>query len=571
MHLILGIIGENAEPLSRNARRVFGAEGGSIGRGRDCNWQLPDPTNTLSARHALITFDGKDFTITDTSTNGVYLNIVDAPLGRGNTAPLADGDTLYLANFIISVVIANDPLDEGQRPGLMGSKPVHAAAPPVLPPPLIAQECLDAPTASGSLGTEPKVLPDALLIVGERKPQAGVPPQVRDPRRPVRGGPAGKDAGALEPNLLSGCPSQRWSVPGTEVPFSRASLGKTETTRLPPAEPALVEQSRLSPSAFQDDSGGPLSGHPAPIIPEDLDLNDLWPNEPSRGGPPLPPLHANPMRDAPNTSFQVAREPLSPAGANDPGASLGPSTSAARLGEYELDQLAVLSERAPKRAVGAPDAGKEVPIPAPRSQATSRSAPDEFEVLWKTLGLNSSLVPPAQRRELLAELARALTEAVNGVQSRLAAWAAVRNEFHIEPRRMGSAASSHLFSFTDSGWGSLGEALAKQYGAPPLSRSVRKGFHHIKAHEVAALAAMRAAISNVLTHMSPQRIESDATNSGLFGVRLSKSKLWDRFIELHAAMVNDIDRTTRTYIAEEFTRSYELQLSARGEDEGQTT
>lgn len=569
MHLILGIIGENAEPLSRNARRVFGAEGGSIGRGRDCNWQLPDPTNTLSARHALITFDGKDFTITDTSTNGVYLNIVDAPLGRGNTAPLADGDTLYLANFIISVVIANDPLDEGQRPGLKGSRPVHAAAPPMLPPPLIAQECLDAPTASGSFGTEPKVRPDALLIVGERKPQAVVPPQFRDPRHAVRDGPAGKDAGALEPNLLAGCPSQRWSLPGTEVPFSRASLGKTETTGLPPAEPAVVEQSRLASPACQDDSGGPLSGHPAPIIPEHLDLSDLWPKEPSRGGPPVPPLRANPMRDAPNTAFQVAREPLSPAGANDPGASLGPGTSAA-LGEHDFDQLAVLSERAPKRPVGAPDAGKEVPIAAPRSQATSRSAPDELEVLWKAIGLNSSLVPPAQRRELLAELARALTEAVNGVHSRLAAWAAVRNEFHIEPTRM-SAASSHLFSFTDSGCGSLGEALAKQHGAPPLSRSVRDGFHHIKAHEVAALAAMRAAISNVLTHMSPQRIESDGTNSGLFGVRLSKSKLWDRFIELHAAMVNDIDRTTRIYIAEEFTRSYELQLSARGEDEGQTT
>lgn len=570
MHLILGVIGEYAETLGRNARRVFGGEGGSIGRGRDCNWHLPDPTNTLSARHALITFDGKDFAITDTSTNGVYLNLVDAPLGRGNTAPLADGDTLYLANFIISVAVEINPVDEGQRLGLTGSKPVLAALTAGLPSLPITQECLNVPTASESFGTEPKHLSHALLIAGERQPPPVVPPQAGDPLCSLRDRSAGKDPGALEPNLLAKCPSQRRSAPGTDVPFSRASQGKAETISLSPTEPPVVERPSPASSAFEDDSSGSLNGHAAPIIPEDLDLSDLWPKESSRGGPPVPPLRANSMRQASHTAFQVAPEPLSPAGANDPGASLGPVTPAARLGECELDRSVALSKPAPKRPIGALDAGKEAPVAAPRSQATSRSVPDELEVFWKTLGLDASLVPLAQRRQLLAELARALPEAVNGLHSRLAAWATVRNEFHIEPTRM-SAASCNLFSFTDSGHGTLGEALAKQHGALPLSRSVREGFHHIKAHEVAAIAAMRAAISNVLTHMSPQRIESDGTNSGLFGVRLSKSKLWDRFIELHAAMVDDLDLTTRTYIAEEFTRSYELQLSALCEDEGKTT
>ncbi|MGY4403819.1 FHA domain-containing protein [Bradyrhizobium sp. USDA 3315] len=122
MHLKLGVLGENAEPLGRNARQAFGPDGGSIGRGSGCIWQLPDPTNTLSGHHALIAFNDIGFTITDTSTNGVHINTVDVPLGRGNTAPVTDGDTLYMANYIISVMIEDDPVEERQRLGLMESK-----------------------------------------------------------------------------------------------------------------------------------------------------------------------------------------------------------------------------------------------------------------------------------------------------------------------------------------------------------------------------------------------------------------------------------------------------------------
>lgn len=81
MRLILGVLGENAEPLGRNARQALGPDGGSIGHASGCIWRLPDP-NTLSGHRGLIAINGIRFTITDTSTNGVYINT--APLGHGN-------------------------------------------------------------------------------------------------------------------------------------------------------------------------------------------------------------------------------------------------------------------------------------------------------------------------------------------------------------------------------------------------------------------------------------------------------------------------------------------------------
>ena len=60
--------------------------GGSIGRGSDNSWVLPDPNHYVSRRHAGIRWSGGRFLITDTSTNGVFVN--GAALGRDGQARL---------------------------------------------------------------------------------------------------------------------------------------------------------------------------------------------------------------------------------------------------------------------------------------------------------------------------------------------------------------------------------------------------------------------------------------------------------------------------------------------------
>ncbi|MCA6107934.1 type VI secretion system-associated FHA domain protein TagH [Bradyrhizobium sp. CNPSo 4026] len=567
--------------MGRNAQKAFGPEGGALGRGASCQWQLPDPTNTLSARHALIAFNGIGFTITDTSTNGVYINTVDTPLGRGNAAPLTDGDTLYMASYIISVMIENDPVEKHQRLGLTGSNavPVGRVAPAESSPSL-AQELPDALIrTAGPLGSDTNLQLDPLRAVGGRqssshspaqeRPQAVVPPQTRDPL--LEDETRGKDLGSAEPNLLTGFPrtAQLSNATKAQAPSSHALLGKMPSTPVPSVEPPFVEPSHRPPLALNDGGGGPSNGHPAPIIPEDLDLDDLLPGAALRGAPPAPPQRANPSLGAPSAALQVARKPRAPALANDFGPLRALGESAPPLGERELNRLAVLKQQDAQPVVGTPELDDAAPIAAPLSPAASPLNPDELQEFWSALGLDPDLVPLARRRDVFAELGRALAEMAHGLHSILAAWAMAKKEFQIEPRRI-RAGNNNVFKFMKSGHGALREALEKHHGFLPLSRSVREGFDDIKAHEVAAIAAMRNAVSNVLTHMSPQRIESDGANSGLFGAHIRKAKLWDRFVELHASMVNDIDQTARSYIAEEFARSYESQLSVLGQAEKKT-
>ncbi|MEJ2691763.1 MAG: type VI secretion system-associated FHA domain protein TagH [Candidatus Thiodiazotropha sp.] len=81
----------------------FDKQGGSIGRRPDNDWVLPDSERIISGRHALIGYNDGRFFITDLSSNGVFLNHAESPLGRESQAPLQPGDTLTIGEYEIGV------------------------------------------------------------------------------------------------------------------------------------------------------------------------------------------------------------------------------------------------------------------------------------------------------------------------------------------------------------------------------------------------------------------------------------------------------------------------------------
>ncbi len=94
--------------------RVIGRETLVIGRGAECDWVLPDPDRLLSKRHCELAFQGTVFVLRDTSTNGVFLNRADRPLGFGKTAVLRHGDRFRAAGFEFRVEMV---ADQDRRPG----------------------------------------------------------------------------------------------------------------------------------------------------------------------------------------------------------------------------------------------------------------------------------------------------------------------------------------------------------------------------------------------------------------------------------------------------------------------
>jgi type VI secretion system FHA domain protein len=106
MPLRLRVTSDSKE-LPRDQRvREFPAVGGTIGRGPDNDWVLPDESRYVSSRHAVIDYQGGAYYLVDTSRNGVFVNGSDTPVGQGHPQRLFDGDQLRIGEFEISVDIS---------------------------------------------------------------------------------------------------------------------------------------------------------------------------------------------------------------------------------------------------------------------------------------------------------------------------------------------------------------------------------------------------------------------------------------------------------------------------------
>ena len=109
MSLKLEIVSEHREIVGDDAVREFRAEGGTIGRSLNNDWILPDPDKFISGKHATIDCKGGIYYLADISTNGVYVNDENEPVGKGNPRRLFNGDRLHFGDFEIAVSI-----DEGE-------------------------------------------------------------------------------------------------------------------------------------------------------------------------------------------------------------------------------------------------------------------------------------------------------------------------------------------------------------------------------------------------------------------------------------------------------------------------
>jgi type VI secretion system protein len=91
--------------MGPDSRHVFDTRGGSIGRAQESDWVLPDANRIVSNQHSIIEFRDGGFYLTDTSTNGVFLNNAGKPIGYNSAVVLREGDSIAIGEFNIRVEI----------------------------------------------------------------------------------------------------------------------------------------------------------------------------------------------------------------------------------------------------------------------------------------------------------------------------------------------------------------------------------------------------------------------------------------------------------------------------------
>ena len=83
--------------------KLFPVNGGEIGRAYGSTMQLSDSSKTISSTHAIIRKSSRGYQIMDNSTNGLFINGSDMPLGKGKQTALNDGDVLSIGKYRLLV------------------------------------------------------------------------------------------------------------------------------------------------------------------------------------------------------------------------------------------------------------------------------------------------------------------------------------------------------------------------------------------------------------------------------------------------------------------------------------
>jgi type VI secretion system FHA domain protein len=109
MALRLSVVSDHRRLLGDRSSIVLGAAGATIGRSPSNDWVLPDPQRYVSARHARIAWRNGQYFVEDLSTNGVFVNEDDRPLGKDVARQLCSGDVLRVGEYQLVVAMEEDP------------------------------------------------------------------------------------------------------------------------------------------------------------------------------------------------------------------------------------------------------------------------------------------------------------------------------------------------------------------------------------------------------------------------------------------------------------------------------
>jgi len=269
MALTLRVTSFHNQALGADGTRVFGAQGGAIGRALDNDWVLPDPEKFVSSRHAEIVCRGGSFFLKDTSTNGTFVNGSPQPVGNNHEQQLFDGDRILIADYEISVA-----LDASAQQGAMGPS-VESWQP-------ISGPGVTGPTGSGMTG------PTGPGMTGPTGPTGGF------------GTPASAGSGEDILDIFDESPSMP-STPGWAPPTPDHASVMDQNFVPPPvasAPPAADSGGGMIPENW--DETGFVSPESVPSAPP-----PAAPQAPAYGAPPQAPSSATELQAQPPLASRV--------------------------------------------------------------------------------------------------------------------------------------------------------------------------------------------------------------------------------------------------------------------------
>ncbi len=549
MNLVLEIISTNGQSLGPARRKVFGPEGGRIGRSPDCDWVIPNPY--ISRHHATIRWISGTYYVESTGENGVAIGTAQAMIPKLERRPLKNGDRLFIDEYEVAVgrdSVVGDPGPLSASRATAG--PAVAAFSPADDPfdlgPTRATRALVDPLESA-----PDEL-DPLRHIGG----AGASPVLTAPRQE----PSWNHTPGISDHFAAPPPPQ--SAPaGSVIPddWDKTTFGRKQAPGAQPAAPVSAAPSAparpLRPAAAPGQMAAPAQASSA--IPDDWDKTNFS-RKPAVAAPPAAP--ASPSPAGSGGGPQGARATGRPAGV--PGAA-----PVAPVPQRPLPQSAPTPT--PARAARMPGAASAEPAaaaarahgPVVGAPAQRGPSPTGFDIdsLLESAGVDPASLPP----DTAASLGLILRSVVQGMIDVLRARSEIKEQFRLSHTIVKTAENNPL-KFAVNAEDALNSLLGKRNPAylPPVD-AFEDAFNDIRFHQLAMLAGMRAGFDHVMSRFDPQQLQEGFDKRAKRGGLLSmtgKSRYWEQFAEEFQELAGDREQAFRRLFAEDFAAAYEKQL-----------
>ncbi|MDX2418757.1 MAG: type VI secretion system-associated FHA domain protein TagH [Xanthomonadales bacterium] len=515
--------------LTPGQQEIFQPQSDSftIGRSDENDWAIPDPQRFLSGVHCRIHCEGDHCYLTDTSTNGVFLNGSGTRLERNETVELSQGDKIRIGDYEFEVLIeesySSAPPLAGNTETVVETKPTDD----------LFGDSYSDPFDDPFKDPEPQEAPQA---------DDDFLKDINTPLAHIDDSPIG-NAISIE-SLMD--------LDDLDDPDDQPSAAGLREKHTPLNE-AFTPSSHIS----HDETPKPQAGFQSEAGSE---IPDNWDE-------------ATGMLKAP------AQEPEPPSSGSsdlldewpddwDEESGLSKDEGAGATPKAESTQAAAQSE---PEAEPAPE---PVPEPEPEPEPVTPAQPDPkpaakpgnetLAAFIRGAGLEPGALDGVDETAFFEQVGKMMLEFTDGLVQTLSGRTHIKSEFRLD-QTMIRPVENNPFKFSTSKTGTLQQVLSKSNPAYMAGAdAIREGFDDVNAHQMAVVAGMEAALQDILKRFNPKKLETRLDSDSILDNILpggKKAKYWDIFKLLFDEIAGEAEDDFQQLFGRKFSRAYEQQLS----------
>jgi type VI secretion system protein len=191
--------------------------------------------------------------------------------------------------------------------------------------------------------------------------------------------------------------------------------------------------------------------------------------------------------------------------------------------------------------------------------ATSRVDGNSFQAFQRGAGLEHLRIDPDKALAQMESIGRSYRLMVQGLIDVLRARSSLKGEFRLQQTMVRPVENNPLKFAPDANEALLLLLRSSNSAFMPADQAVADSFDDLRAHQLAVMAGVEAAIKALLKRFEPAQLEKRMGKPGalanFFGSR--QAQHWQQFTELYAHIAREAEDDFQVLFGREFSRAYE--------------